>query len=370
MTRLVFGFMTGTSIDAIDAAAARIEGTRLGMRVTLAGSHAVSLGALASRLRALAGGEKLTAGEVAKLSLDFSSAHAGALRALREKAGAPDLVAVHGQTVFHGPPASWQMLSPWPIAREAGCPVVYDLRGADLAAGGQGAPVTPLADWVLFRDERESRAIVNLGGFCNATILPGGGRPEDVRGLDVCACNHVLDEASRRAIDRAYDEDGARAASGRAEVRAVEALRETLARQGASGRSLGTGDEAARWVETFMARGVRGDDLLASAVEGVALTIAQMVNASKPDRVFFAGGGARNRALLARLARHTGLPAATTEALGVPVDMREALEIAALGALCADGVAITLPAVTGAPSPTPMSGAWAGLPGVTLPQRR
>ena len=114
-----------------------------------------------------------------------------------------DLVVAHGQTVFHAPPASWQLLNAAPIARAVRAPVVFDLRQADLAAGGQGAPITPLADWIMLRAHGPAaagRAIVNLGGFCNVTILPSGAGPEGVRGMDVCPCNHLLDGVARRRV--------------------------------------------------------------------------------------------------------------------------------------------------------------------------
>lgn len=360
--------MTGTSIDALDACAVRLEGTGLEIRATLVAWTDAPLGALAPRLRTLASGEALTAGDVARLALDFAALHVEALKTLRAKAGTPDLVAVHGQTVFHAPPASWQLLNPWPIAREAGCPVVFDMRGADLAAGGQGAPITPLADWILFRDAKESRAIVNLGGFCNATLLPAGAAPESVRGLDVCACNHVLDGVARRALGKPYDEDGAAGSAGAAHSEASRELAALLAAQSRGNRSLGTGDEATRWIDAWQPR-LKPNDLAASAADALGATIASAVGGSSGarPRIFCAGGGTRNRALLAALARHAGSPVETTQTLGVPIEQREASEIAILGALCQDGVPITLPAVTrlpvgGAgskPGGAPIAGAWA-----------
>lgn len=349
--------MTGTSIDALDAAAVRIEGEGLAMRTSLVGSLSEPLGPLAPRLRALASGRAMSAGEIARLCLDFSEAHAAALLALRVQAGHPAFVAVHGQTVFHAPPASWQMINAWPIARAMGCPVVSDLRGADLAAGGQGAPITPLADWVCFRGERETRAVINLGGFCNATLLPAGAPPASVRGLDVCACNQVLDAVARRVLGKAYDESGRAAGRGAVHADAAAELALALARQAGSGRSLGTGDEASGWIDAWAGR-LLPEDLAASAADAVGGTIAGAIAVWRPDRVLLAGGGSKNVALAAGIARRVGAPVEPTDALGVPASHREAAEIAVLGALCADGVRITLPNVTRAPVPAPISGSW------------
>jgi anhydro-N-acetylmuramic acid kinase len=170
-TRRVVGCMTGTSLDGIDLALVEVTGTGLGMSARFARGLSAPLGPAADSLRALAAQEPMTAGQVARLSLQFAAAHAQALTDLLGGERS-DLVCIHGQTVFHAPPASWQLLNPFPIARAASAPVVYDLRQADLAAGGQGAPITPIADFVLFRHAQESRAVVNLGGFCNVTLLP------------------------------------------------------------------------------------------------------------------------------------------------------------------------------------------------------
>lgn len=348
--------MTGTSIDALDSAAVRVEGRGLGMRARVVGCAATPLGALAPRLRALASGEAATAGEIARLAHDFAVAHGEALLGLAGEAGRPDLVAVHGQTVFHAPPLSWQMLNPWPIASALGCPLVCDLRGADLAAGGQGAPITPLADWVLFRGER-TRAVVNLGGFCNVTIVPGGAEPDGVLGMDVCACNHVLDAVARAALGAPYDKGGEAALRGSANEAASLALKLALEAQRGAGRSLGTGDEAAGWVEAWASR-LAPYDLAASAVAAVGEAIGREVARHKPSLVLVAGGGAHNLALAAAVAGAAGAPVETTGSLGVPISHREAAEIAVLGALCADAVPITLPNVTRVPAPAPISGAW------------
>jgi anhydro-N-acetylmuramic acid kinase len=173
VTRHVVGVMTGTSIDGIDAALVRITGRDLEMQAELVGHVSHPLRNLADSLRRAAVQIPMSAGEFAQIAWMFGDLHANVIGdVLDDHNLGLDLICVHGQTVFHQPPISWQLINPAPIAARFACPVVSDLRQADLAAGGQGAPLTPIADWVLFRDPRKARAIANLGGFCNATILP------------------------------------------------------------------------------------------------------------------------------------------------------------------------------------------------------
>ena len=194
--RLVFGCMTGTSLDGLDTVLAEIAGRGLRMRVTIRDRRSARLGRLAAPLRALAEQQPCTAGAIARLARDFSLLHA---RVLARFGVTPDLVVVHGQTVFHAPPVSWLLLTPAVIAERLGCAVISDLRAADLAAGGEGAPITPLADLILYGHARERRTVINLGGFCNLTRLPAGREPVGIRGGDVCACNQVLDAVARNA---------------------------------------------------------------------------------------------------------------------------------------------------------------------------
>ncbi len=360
--RLIFGFMTGTSIDALDGSAVRVSSRGLDMRATPVHHVSLPLGELAPRLRAFASDAALAARDVAALARDLALLHVDAARELEQASGRPTLLVAHGQTVFHAPPLSLQLFSPTPLAAALNAPVIHDLRAADLALGGQGAPITSLADWLLFRDARETRAVVNLGGFCNVTILPAGGAPDDVRGFDVCACNHVLDEVARRSLRAPYDKDGAAASAGSPHAEAADQLATILTRQAAGGRSLGTGDEAATWIEQWGGAVARPEDLAASAVEGVSQVIVQAIGAHNPDRLIVAGGGAHNRALLSALARHAESPVTLSADLGIPVSHRESVCIALLGGLCEDRAPITLPGVTRVPSPAPLSGCFTPSP--------
>ena len=355
--------MTGTSCDGLDAVLVRLEGRGFAVRGTLVRALSRPLGPLGARLREFSAGAVLSAGAAAGLCLEFSRLHADAVRELLAGERA-DLVCVHGQTVFHRPPVSWQMFSPWPVVVAAGAPVVFDLRGADLAEGGQGAPITPTADWVLFRGP-EPRAVVNLGGFCNVSLLPAAALddaeagPRGVRGMDVCACNQVLDAAARRALGQAFDEGGGAALRGHADDQARAELAGILAGQAGAGRSLGSGDEAGAWVSRHAVR-LGPEDLLRSACAAIAGTIAAAL--PRGARAILAGGGAHNRCLADLLAERLGEPVRTTADLGVPVGSREAVAFAILGALCQDRVPITLTGVTGSRGGAgagPVSGCWA-----------
>lgn len=374
---MVIGCMTGTSIDGIDAALVEVRGRGLAITASFVDAVSRPLGAMAEGLRGLASGLPLPAGAITELMWAFGELHAdvAAELAARHAGTKVDLVCVHGQTVYHARGRSWQLIQPAPITRALRAPVVFDLRAADLASGGQGAPITPIADWVLFRHESVSRMVVNLGGFCNVTELPAGlhragAHPPDVReslGLvrarDVCACNQLLDALARTRLGCAFDRDGREAELGARDQQGFESLRDLLGRQSLGGRSLGTGDEVGNWVQASQALAPRV--VLRTACDAIASVIA---DAGGADEILLGGGGVRNRALVESIRqevtqRRGGAARATpsvrpTDELGIPAAYREAVEFAVLGALCQDRVAITLPAVTGCREPAPISGAW------------
>lgn len=347
----------------IDAALVEIEGRGLTMRAKFLRHAHGGLGACAPGLRTLAGGGAMTAGAISRVARELSLRHVAVIRKVCRDAR-PDLVCVHGQTVYHKPPLSWQLMQAAPIASALGAPVVCDLRSADIAAGGQGAPLTPLSDLVLFAG-REERAIVNLGGFCNITTLPAAGArrraasAELVRGLDVCVCNLLLDAVARKFLHRSYDLNGRAALRGTPDTRAGRALVELLRAQRKGGRSLGTGDELGAWIGGA-ARGLNGEDCAATAVAALGAVIASACKGA--GTIVLAGGGARNRALVRAIAAAADAGSVvTTEVFGVPVGAREAAGFAVLGALAADGVPTSLAGVTGVRS-APRAGCFVPAP--------
>jgi 1,6-anhydro-N-acetylmuramate kinase len=353
--RVALGAMTGTSLDALDMALVEITESGLHSCATLLHHNTFDLGALRPRLRAASQGKPFSAGDFARLALDFGNFHAASalemLKAHNSAASttlAVDVAGIHGQTIFHAPPLSWQIINPFPIARALRCPVASDLRGADLAAGGQGAPITPLADWILFRGHRP-RAIVNLGGFCNITWLPSSvDDAAKINGRDVCACNHILDHAAKLALDLDFDPEGSNAAKGSVHPLAETALTAALKNAAAQNRSLGSGDEGLDWVNQWAPQ-LTSCDLLATAVFAVAKSIAQSIltSNSPSHEVLLAGGGAMNATLCKRIEELVQRPVFNTDvASKIHISARESVAMAVLAVLAWDGLSITLPNVT------------------------
>jgi len=366
--RHIIGCMTGTSLDGLDVALVRITGHARNMTAQPLAAHHATLGELAEKLRFFASGGAAPPLDYLRAARALGALHVDAVAALLAftSFNEPlDAIVAHGQTICHqgDEGLSWQLMDPWPLVRRFGAPVCYDLRQADLIAGGQGAPLTPLADWVLYRDPDQSRLIINLGGICNVTHLPAGASPDDVRGMDIGPCNLLLDGLVRALYpDRAYDEGGHLAAAGHAHEAFDQAVREHpfFTHTATAPVSLGREQFTSAWIAQLIERFQMWppEDVLASAVEGVARLIGQHADALDARELILAGGSAHNTALVRRITHHA-MPRRVrmSDELGVPVDGREAAAFAVLGALAQDGVPITLEQVTAAQRPG-RAGAW------------
>ncbi len=364
-TRTIAGCMTGTSLDGLDIVLTEVRGRGLEIVARLLAHAARPLGELGARLRRLAEGSAAPAIEFQRAARSLGELHAEAIGELMRRENLPkiDFAVVHGQTIVHAPSEglSWQLFDPWPIAGRLNIPVLYDLRQRDLIAGGEGAPITPLADWIFFRDACRSRLVLNLGGIANATFLAGGG-PQEIQARDLAPCNLLIDGVTRSLRpDLSFDRDGRLAASGKPIEEITRLVEELPAlRGGRALRSLGREDVPETWIASFLAGAgarFRPEDVLRSVVEAVAAAIARSAGPWRADETVLAGGGARNPVLVEAISRHMGSPAIQSDRLGIPCEAREPLEIAVLGALSRDGVAITLPHVTGSTSPG-RAGAW------------
>ncbi len=334
--RTVVGTMTGTSMDGVDAVAVQIDGHGFDINAIFLTMASRTLGATRHQLQSLAlhGGSSEEMGSAARAIGKITKETISDLHLPHI-----DVIALHGQTIFHEPPKSIQLINTSHIVDAFNCVVLTDPRQQDLQLGGQGAPITPLADWIMFRSDEASTAIVNLGGFCNVTVLPTHSTPTDIRGFDVCCCNLLLNAITHHAFDLDYDKGGNLALLGQADEETTNCILGKLTKQRKSNRSLGTTDDLGACALQLCKKS-SPEDLLASATSAIGQCIMDSIRGI--DRVFLAGGGIHNESLR-RAIQNNG----TTETLCVPTQAREGMAMAILGALSQDGVSITLPQITG-----------------------
>lgn len=352
---VVAGVLSGTSADGIDVALCRLR-TRSNvlLRPELLAFETRAFPAdQAARLRAVLDGGPCNLREAALLGRDLGRSFGRAARELAGQEGVGlDLVGSHGQTVYHHDgreptgPASLQLGEGDHVAETAGCAVASDFRQRDLAAGGEGAPISALADGLLFEHVPRPFAILNLGGMGNLTLLGERGEPLS---FDTGPAGCLLDGLARALLDREFDPEGSHAARGRADSRRVARWLEHPFFERPPPRSTGRDTFGAPWVAECLRAGGDPLDLLATAVEFVALTVAQSLAryaARQPRELLVAGGGIHNRALLSRIEAHCSCPVATTAERGVDPDAREALVFAVLGARAVLGMPSTSPSAT------------------------
>ncbi len=372
---LVVGLMTGTSADAVDAVLVRFRGLGLGSAQEVV---AFRSGALESDLRheilAVASASTLEPERLMRLDAALGERFAEAALQLLGEAGVEprsvDAIGSHGQTVRHlprpaggGPALTLQLGSAALLAERTGIAVVSDFRARDTAAGGEGAPLVPLYDWWRYRSDRESRALLNLGGMANVTHLPKGGAVEDLLAFDTGPGNAVLDAlaALHSGGRMRRDEGGALAARGRPDATLLGELLADPFFAAAPPRSTGRERYGRRFAEQLrelgMAAGLAEPDLMATAVEltaaSVALAVTRfLVPRGGVDVVVASGGGVRNPVLMSALERRLA-PARLVglQALGDDPATKEALAFAFLAHQTLCGQPGSVSGATGARHP-------------------
>lgn len=351
---LVVGLMTGTSADAVDAVLVRFRG--LGLEAThevLAYRETPLEPPLRREVLEVAAARVLEPERLMRLDAALGERYAAAVFELlagskldRDRV---DAVGSHGQTVRHlprdaggGQALTLQLGSAAVLAERTGITVVSDFRTRDTAAGGEGAPLVPLADWWLFRSARESRALLNLGGMANLTWLPAGAGLESVVAFDTGPGNAVLDALIqlRSGGQQLHDEGGATAAEGEpSEALLAELLEDpffALPPPRSTGREHFGESYAVRLRDLGLSLGLEEEDVLATAVELTAASVADALRRfilprGKVDALYASGGGVKNRTLMRALGgRLGGLGARPLAELGVPPESKEALAFAFL----------------------------------------
>lgn len=366
---LVVGLMSGTSLDAIDAALVELgpAGEPGALRMAVRAFTMLPYEpALRERIMALLPPHQGSTAEVCQVAALLGEAFArAALKVVAEAGLAPDavdLVASHGQTVWHevrpGAVASTlQIGAPAVIAARTGRTVVADFRPADMAVGGQGAPLVPYLDALLFADPRLRRAVQNIGGIGNVTYLAPGAPP---RAFDTGPGNVLIDEAVRHLTGgaRGFDEDGRMAAAGRVDEGLLADWLEhpffKTAPPRSTGRELFGPAEARAMAEAALAAGLRPEDAVATITALTAWSIAEAYEryCGPVDEVILSGGGARNPVLRAMIAAAlSGVAVRQADELGLDGDAKEAVAFAVLGYAALHGWPANLTGATGAREP-------------------
>lgn len=366
MRELYIGLLSGTSMDAADAAL--LDLGELPPRL-LAARAVPYPDALRTTLQALARGEGDDIDRTARADRALGRLFAGAVHDLIDEAGvaATEVAAIgsHGQTVRHHPEGAdaytVQIGDPNTIAHETGITTVADFRRRDLAAGGQGAPLVPAFHAACFCSATEDRAVLNLGGIANLTLLPATG---PVSGFDTGPANTLLDGWAARHLGRPVDSGGEWAATGRAVPALLARLRADDYFERSGPKSTGPERFHPDWLAERLAGVDAGPaDVQATLVALTATTVADGLRRALPDaaRLLVCGGGVHNRSLLAALREALSpLPVGSTAEYGVDPDWVEAAAFAWLARETLAGRPGNIPEVTGAGGPVVLGGIYPG----------
>jgi anhydro-N-acetylmuramic acid kinase len=383
----VIGMISGTSYDAIEAAAVDLDLEDGVVACDLRGSISVPYpDELRARVAAALPPAPTTLEEVCRLDTLIGQAFADCAAEANAAlcAGTAELVCSHGQTLFHwvqGGVArgTLQVGQPAWIAERTGLPVVSDVRPADIAAGGHGAPLVSLLDELLMRPGpgEPPRAALNLGGIANLTILSATG---PAVAFDVGPGNALIDAAVAHVSAGAerFDRDGERAARGRVDEPALARLLDEP--YYALDPPKSTGKELLHLpylLDRLAGLELDPDDLVATVTQLTAETVARDVRRYGVAEVIAAGGGTRNPTLMGLLEAGlgSGVRVTTTAALGIPPTAKEAVAFALIGFLTVTGVPANVPSATGARRPvllgrvTPGAASWPGRPPAPAPPR-
>ncbi|HBL61038.1 MAG TPA: anhydro-N-acetylmuramic acid kinase [Cyanobacteria bacterium UBA8803] len=372
------GLISGTSVDGIDAALVEITGKEEDLKVELlAGATYPYPPPLRTKILEVCGGAPLSMAELAALDDAIALEFARAAQAIQKGNPPATLIGSHGQTVYHQPPQKHKAATDVPlacsplgyslqlgrgeaIAQATGVKTVSNFRAADIAAGGQGAPLVSKIDACLLCSPTQHRCIQNIGGISNLTYLPPrqGNWQDAICGWDTGPGNALLDLAVNYFTNgsQTYDRDGEWASQGQV---CDSLLQQWLGQDffqtpppKSTGRELFGWDYLQQCLAQSQAARLSPSDFLATLTELTVASIAQSYSnflPHMPDEVLLCGGGSRNLYLKKRLqARLESVPVYTTDEVGLSGDFKEAIAFAVLAYWCELGIAGNLPQVTGA----------------------
>jgi anhydro-N-acetylmuramic acid kinase len=376
----VAGIMSGTSADGIDVAFTRITASTKDKNFPrlklLAHAGFPFPAALRRAILSAMNAESISTAELASLNWRLGQAYAEALaEALKQHRCKLDLVGCHGQTIYHQATAArylgrdvactWQIGEMALLAKQAGVPVVSNFRPADMVAGGQGAPLVPLLDYVLFRHPTRGRVLQNLGGIGNLTAVPARAKVVDVVAFDTGPANMVIDQLMQQLFGKRFDRGGKTAARGSVLQQVVDArLRDPYFKMvppKSAGREEYGGEYATRFLDQCRKAGGSAEDAIATATALTALSVSlsyatflhKKMGGAAVDFIV-SGGGARNLTLmrmLRQLLEPQGCTVQASDDLGLPAEAKEAAAFALLAYQTWHRRPGNVPSATGAARP-------------------
>lgn len=381
----VVGLMSGTSADGIDAALVEIKEGEGGLSLeTLAYVSTSYDTKTREAIFELFGPPSSTVDKICRMNVVLGEAFAQAtlevIKAAGLKPGQVDLIGCHGQTVHHlpGSNATLQIGEAAVIAQRTGITVVSNFRARDMAVGGEGAPMVPYFDWLVFRHPTKTRVLQNIGGIANMTVLPKGCSLEDIHAFDNGPGNMIMDHMASSITDGKlrYDKDGAMAARGRVQQSLLHQLMEHGFIQRKPPKTSGREEFGGEYTENLVAKwrslGVSPEDMLATATAFTANVIVKdlMEVAASPDgldEVIVSGGGALNPVLMRMIREGVApVPVVTSQTYGVDSDAKEAIAFAVLAYETIRGRPANVPRATGASKPVVLGCITPGCGGVDL----
>ena len=371
--KYIIGLMSGTSVDGIDAAIVEIRGHRLETAVDLIAFETFPFPpGVPQRILALCQPDTGRVDDICEMNFYIGHLFAEAVKHILRKSGmhARDiaLIGSHGQTIHHLPrdartsryPSTLQIGEPAVIAHETGIPTIADFRVADMAAGGQGAPLVSYPDYLLFRDSVKTTGLLNIGGIANLTVLPANGSFDSVSAADTGPGNMCIDAVVTEITEGTehYDKAGARAAQGTSYQPLTDEWLKypffQLPPPKTTGREMFGNTFAMECLATCRKHGLADNDCIATLTELTVQTIthyiAQFVTEQNPiDILYVSGGGVHNQTIMRRLSESLGdTSVEPVDNSGISADAKEAIAFAILANETLHGHSGNLPSATGA----------------------
>ena len=370
-SKLIIGLMSGTSVDGIDAVLLRVKGSGLHTVYKQLAfiTHPYPQGVRELILRNSTV-ESSSVDEIARLNFLLGELFADAAAHVAQSAGSRisniDLIGSHGQTIHHLPHtwkfagkkirATLQIGDPSVIAKRTGVPTVGDFRVGDVALGGQGAPLVPYLDFLLFRSTVMSRGLLNIGGIANITVLPRNCSLDDIRAFDTGPGNMVVDALVKRFYHKPFDENGKLSMRGRVSESILHKLANHPFLRMRPPKSTGREEFGENFIAKMLVLGssLPKQDLLATAAEFTPYCVYEnyrrfIKRNTRLDELIVSGGGAHNRAILVGLQKYfRPIPVRRIEDYGISSDAKEAVCFALLANETISGNPTNVPSVTGA----------------------